>query len=71
MTRFWVVGGENAGRSLHDAAGRKDQWIGPFSDYELARAEWQRRSYGGAKARDAGHYRIEQFDPDAPPPCTD
>lgn len=71
MTQFWVVGGAHAGGRPGDAVGRKGQWFGPFSDYELAREEWQRRSRGGAKERDAGHYRIEQFDPDTPPPCTD
>ncbi|MDH3919645.1 MAG: hypothetical protein OEU25_15895, partial [Rhodospirillales bacterium] len=69
--QFWVVGGEHTGTKSGQALGRRERWIGPFGDYELAREEWQRRSSNGAKARSAARYRIEHIDPDSPPPCTD
>ena len=71
MTQFWVVEDEHADTDRDVAKGRKEQWLGPFGDYELAREEWQRRSGKGAKARRAARCRIERIDPDAPPPCTD
>jgi hypothetical protein len=71
MTQCWVIGGEHAGKSLGAASGGKDQWIGPLSDYALAREDWQRRSGNGAKARSVTRCRIERIDPDAPAPCTD
>ncbi len=71
MTQFWVVEGEHAGTNHSEANGPKEQWLGPFGDYELAREEWQRRARNGVKGRNAARCRIERIDPDTPPPCTD
>jgi hypothetical protein len=71
MAQFWVVGVEHTDTRLEQALGQKEQWIGPFGEYQLAREEWERRSWNRAEAHSAGRYRIEHIDPDAPPPCTD
>jgi hypothetical protein len=71
MTQFWVVEGGHAGTNPSEAEGRKEQWLGPFGDYELAREEWQRRSRSGINGRNAARCRIERIDPDTPPACTD
>ncbi len=71
MTQFWVVEDDKAGTKHDQASPRKEQWLGPYGDYELARQEWQRRSGGGVKGRNAARCRIERIDPDTPPACTD
>jgi hypothetical protein len=71
MAQFWVVGGEHTGTNLEQALGRREQWIGPFGEYESAREEWERRSWVGVEESRAARYRIEHIDPDQPPPCTD
>lgn len=70
MQQFWVVGGEYSDTHFQEAVGGHEEWYGPFADYEGARREWSRR----ANDRDeeaAVRYRIERFDPDDSPPCTD
>lgn len=70
MTMFWVIGGTlREGRSLAAVRGN-EQWIGPFQDYESAMKEWSKHPWQ-ALAKHATRYRIEGFDPDAPPLCTD
>ncbi len=70
MMHYWVVGGEYADtrwRSL--VPGKEEEWIGPFEDYEEAKAEWQRRAWTTV---DSAHvrYRIETHDEEHPP-CSD
>jgi SLT domain-containing protein len=70
MTRYWVVGGEYSDTHFaRMAAGQKEQWIGPFEDYQDAMAEWQRRARSSVDRRNV-RYRIETFDPEHPP-CSD
>ena len=71
MAQFWVVGGEHTGTKSGQALGRQERWIGPFGEYESARKEWEQRSWNGVEEHRAARYRIEQIDPDSPPPCTD
>jgi hypothetical protein len=51
------------------AAEQKEQWIGPFEDYQDAMAEWQKRAWSSVD-RCHVRYRIETFDPEHPP-CSD
>ena len=70
MTIFWVIGGTpREGRSLATVRGN-EQWIGPFEDYQSAMKEWSKHTWQALTKR-ATRYRIEGFDPDTPPLCTD
>ncbi len=70
MTVFWVIGGAaKEGGSLAAVRGT-EKWIGPFEDYESAKKEWSKHSWQ-ALAKNATRYRIEGYDPDTPPLCTD
>ena len=70
MTHYWVVGGEYADTRFQTMVpGKKEEWIGPFDDYEEAKAEWSRRAWHTV---DSCHVRyiIETHDPENPP-CSD
>ena len=70
MQQFWVVGGEYRDSHFQDAVGGTEEWYGPFADFDEAKEEWAKRAWktvDEAKVR----YRIERFDPDESPPCTD
>lgn len=70
MTIFWVIGGASRdGRTLAAVRGN-EQWIGPFEDYQSAMQEWSKHTWQ-TLAKHATRYRIEGFDPDTPPLCTD
>jgi len=60
MTQYWVVGGEYADTAFKRTAGGKpEERIGPFDNYEAAKAVWQARAWAtvdNAQAR----YRIEE-----------
>jgi hypothetical protein len=70
MQRYWVVGGEYRDTKFTKPVHGAEEWIGPFDDYQEAKAEWSRRAW---QTVDDAHtrYRIESRDPDVPPPCTD
>jgi len=70
MTQFWVIGGEYADTRFEHLLGPREEWFGPFHDYEAAKTEWAKRAWNTV---DDCHtrYRIERIDPDGPPPCTD
>jgi len=70
MGLFWVVGGQNDETHFQETVGDREEWYGPFSDYEAARAEWAKhtwQTFDHCPTR----YRIEHIDPESPPPCTD
>jgi hypothetical protein len=70
MTSYRVVGGEDSDTHFaRMAAGKKEQWIGPFVDYQDAKAEWQKRAWGTVDSCNV-RYRIEIYDPEHPP-CSD
>ncbi len=71
MPQYWVVGGEYRDTEFVEAApGRREEWFGPFDDYESAKKEWAKRAW--QTVDDCySRYRIERIDPDDPPPCTD
>ena len=60
MTHYWVVGGEYADTTFErTAAGGPEERIGPFDNYDAAKAVWQARAWAtvdNARAR----YRIEE-----------
>jgi hypothetical protein len=60
MTQYWVVGGEYADRTFERiAGGQPEERIGPFDNYDAAKAVWQARAWAtvdNAQAR----YRIEE-----------
>ncbi len=70
MQQFWVVGGEYLDTRFHSTVHGQEKWIGPFEDYEEAKREWARHAWNTV---DDAHtrYRIERFDPEEPPRCTD
>jgi len=71
MPQFWVVGGEYADMKFRiPAQGCEEQWIGPYDDYDAAKAEWNKRAWKTVDTATT-RYRIERIDPDVPPPCTD
>jgi len=60
MKRYWVVGGLYADTNfdrLQD--GGKEQRYGPFSTYEDAKAEWQKRAWESVDQANA-RFRIEE-----------
>lgn len=70
MQQYWVVGGEYRDTKFQKPLCGAEEWIGPFQSYQDAKQEWSRRAW---QTVDDAHtrYRIEQGDPDLPPPCTD
>lgn len=70
MGLFWVVGGAYKDTGFREAVGEREDWIGPFPDYESARKEWARHAWRSVDDC-AVRYRIECIDPDEAPPCTD
>ena len=70
MRQFWVVGGEYTDSRFRDLVGGSEEWIGPFADYESAKAEWAKHAWHTVDSC-AVRYRIEHIDKDRPPPCTD
>lgn len=70
MVRYWVVGGEYTDTHFAKlAAGKNEEWIGPFVDYQAAKKEWAKRSWGSVDSCNV-RYRIETIDKDDPP-CSD
>jgi len=70
MAQFWVVGGEYTDTHFHEAVGGSEEWIGPFDDYQAAKAEWAKHAWSSVEDCNT-RYRIERIDPDSPPICTD
>ena len=71
MAQFWVVGGEYRDTRFREVAGGcEEEWIGPYDDYESAKAEWSKRAWHTVDEA-TKRYRIERIDKDQPPPCTD
>ncbi len=70
MQQFWVVGGEYQDTHFQDAIGAREEWYGPFANYEEAKSEWARHAWNRVDEA-ATRYRIERIDPDDSPPCTD
>lgn len=70
MPSYWVVGGEYTDTRFLDTVGSNEEWYGPFSDYEAAKTEWAKHAWQTVD-HCTTRYRIEHFDPEAPPPCTD
>ena len=70
MQQFWVVGGEYHDSQFQDAVGGAEEWYGPFAEYGQAKQEWARRARRTVDEA-TPRYRIERFDPDDSPPCTD
>lgn len=70
MEKFWVVGGQYKDKNFREAVGGKEEWIGPFADYEAAKQEWSKHAWQTVDHCNV-RYRIERIDPDQPPPCTD
>lgn len=70
MQQYWVVGGEYTNTSFTAVVpGKDEEWIGPFGNYEGAKAEWQKRSW--QKVDNCfSRYRIETINDDCPP-CSD
>lgn len=70
MAQFWLVSGDYSGTHCYEALAPKENWSGPFDDYQTARREWVR--FARQTTCDAGiRYRIERIDPELPPHCTD
>jgi Domain of unknown function (DUF4170) len=60
MARYWVIGGEYADTSFERmAGGRPEERIGPFDDYQSAKAVWQARAWASVDNAHA-RYRIEE-----------
>lgn len=59
-TEFWVVGGTYKSTDFSETVdGSPEERIGPFDDYEAAKAEWQKKAW--ASVDDAhSRYRIEK-----------
>lgn len=70
MRQFWVVGGEYKDSRFRDPVDGAEEWIGPFEDYEAAKKVWSRHAWQTVDHATV-RYRIEGFDPDEAPPCTD
>jgi Domain of unknown function (DUF4170) len=46
MTQYWVVGGEYADTSFAKiAAGKAEERLGPFEDYDAAHKAWAARAW--------------------------
>jgi catechol 2,3-dioxygenase-like lactoylglutathione lyase family enzyme len=59
MGRYWVVGGEYRDTGFTEPAGGSEQRLGPFADYESAKAEWQARAWASVDNALA-RWRIEE-----------
>ena len=60
MARYWVVGGQYTNTDFDEiAGGGPEQRIGPFKDYETAKAEWQRLAWSTVDDANS-RYRIEE-----------
>lgn len=70
MTRYWVVRGQPAHTHFREALDQREEWIGPFTDYEEAKQEWAKRTEAPGDDSDV-FFRIECIDADVPPACTD
>ena len=70
MQKYWVVGGEYQDTRFDAPVGESEEWVGPFESYDEAEKEWAKLAW---MTVDDCHrrYRIEQIDPEQPPPCTD
>ncbi|MBC6405764.1 MAG: DUF4170 domain-containing protein [Rhodospirillales bacterium] len=70
MQQYWVVGGEYRTTQFTAVVpGKDEEWIGPFVDYDRAKAEWQKRSWESVD-NCYSRYRIERMSDDCPP-CSD
>ena len=45
MSLFWVVGGEYTDTHFQETVGSKEQWFGPFRDYQAAKEEWSKHAW--------------------------
>ncbi len=70
MAQYWVVQGMSANAHFHEALDEKEEWIGPFPDYEMARQVWVKWAVTPIIASKIC-YRIERIDAEEPPACTD
>jgi hypothetical protein len=60
MKRFWVVGGIYADTNFDRiAAGDQEERVGPFPDYQAAKAAWQKRAWETVDHANA-RFRIEE-----------
>jgi len=70
MQRFWVVGGAEDGTRFRNVPRKDEEWFGPFESYQEAEREWSRHARRPPEASRAA-YRIERFDPEEAPRCSD
>jgi len=70
MQRFWVVGGATDSTSARNVPHAHEEWFGPFESYQEAERVWSRHA---RRVLDEQHttHRIERFDPDEAPRCSD
>jgi catechol 2,3-dioxygenase-like lactoylglutathione lyase family enzyme len=64
MGRYWVVGGEYRDTGFAQPVGGAEQRLGPFRDYDTAKAEWQARAWASVDNALA-RWRIEEEGPAA------
>ena len=70
MQRFWVVGGAAEGARFRNVPRNDEEWFGPFESYQEAERVWSRHARRLIDDTDSA-YRIERFDPDEAPRCSD
>ncbi|MGH6886175.1 MAG: DUF4170 domain-containing protein [Kiloniellales bacterium] len=64
MSSYWVVGGDYRDTRFDTPTSGREEWIGPFVDYETAKKEWARRAWATVDNATT-RYRIEERE--APP----
>jgi len=70
MQRFWVVGGSDEGARFRNVPRADEDWFGPFDTYAEAKEVWAKHAWRTVDDVYAC-YRIERFDPDEAPRCSD